>query len=122
MLGAASWGLRQFLVLHRPSVAADLGALGNALAGVLVTAMFLVQAAVGMRVAGRPSLEGEAVWLGLDVAWDVYFGCGTLLLASSMLRHPRLGRVVGGAGARAGGSPLAGSLTPSQRRHLEARS
>ena len=98
LLGVASWGLRQFLVLHRPTVAADVGALGNALAGALVTAMFLVQAAVGMRVAGRPSLEGEAVWLGLDVAWDVYLGCGTLLLASSMFRHPRLGRAIGGAG------------------------
>jgi hypothetical protein len=98
LLGAASWGLRQFLVLDRRSVAADLGALSNALAGVLVTAMFLVQAAVDMRVAGRPGLEGEAVWSGLDVAWDVYLGCGTLLLASSMFRHPRLGRAIGGAG------------------------
>jgi hypothetical protein len=99
LLGVASWGLRQFLILDRPSVAADVGALSNALAGALVTAMFLVQAAVGMRIDGTPSLEGEAVWLGLDVAWDVYLSCGTLLFASSMFRHPRLGRVISGAGA-----------------------
>lgn len=29
-LGIASWGLRQLITLHRPSAAADLGALGNA--------------------------------------------------------------------------------------------
>jgi hypothetical protein len=99
LLGIASWGLRQFLILDRPRVAADLGALSNALAGVVLTAMFLVQAAIGMRIEGKPSLEAEAVWLGLDVAWDVYLGCGTLLLASSMFRHPRFGRAIAGAGA-----------------------
>ncbi len=98
LLGIASWGLRQFLILDRPSAAADLGAVSNALAGALVTAMFLVQAATGMRIHGKPGPEAQAVWLGLDVAWDVYLGCGTLLLASSMLRHPRLGRAVGTAG------------------------
>jgi hypothetical protein len=99
LLGIASWGLRQFLILDRPTAAADLGAVSNALAGAMVTAMFLVQAAAGMRIHGKPSPEVEAVWLGLDVVWDVYLGCGTLFLASSMLRHPRLGRAVGGAGA-----------------------
>lgn len=98
LLGIASWGLRQFLILDRPTTTADLGALGNALAGLVLTAMFLVQAAVGMRVEGRPGLEAEAVWLGLDVAWDVYLGLGTLLLASSMFRHPRLGPFVAGTG------------------------
>jgi hypothetical protein len=98
LLGVASWGLRQFLVLDRPRASADLGALGNALAGALVTAMLLVQAAAGMRGGGRPGAGTQAVWLGLDVAWDVYLGLGTLLFAVSMLRHPRLGPVIGGVG------------------------
>ena len=31
------------------------------------------------------------VWLGLDVAWDVYIGLGTLAFSWSMLHHPRFG-------------------------------
>jgi hypothetical protein len=98
LLGVASWGLRQFLLLHRRSAAADIGAVSNALAGALLTAMFLVQAAVRMRIQGKVSLQAEAMWLGLDVAWDVYLACGTLLLAVPMLSHPRLGRLIGTVG------------------------
>lgn len=35
--------------------------------------------------------ELVAVWLGLDVAWDVYMGIGTALFALAMFRHPRFG-------------------------------
>jgi hypothetical protein len=98
LLGVASVGLREFLTVHRRTVAADLGAASNALAGALLTAMLLVQIAVGIRTGGKPSREAVAVWLGLDVAWDVYGGLGTLLFAFASLRHPRLGRIVGGAG------------------------
>ncbi len=41
------------------------------------------------------------VWdviLGLDIAWDVFIGLGTLLFGVAMLRHPRLGPIMGGAG------------------------
>jgi hypothetical protein len=110
LLGIASWGLRQFVTLHRRSLAADLGALSNALAGVVVTAMFLIQAAIGMRIHGKPGLETEGIWLGLDVAWDVYLGCGTLLLAMSVLHHPKLGRVIGGAGMLVAAALLVSNL------------
>ncbi len=40
----------------------------------------------------------QAVWLGLDVAWDVYIGLGTVLFGVSMLRHPRFGRPFGISG------------------------
>jgi hypothetical protein len=60
--------------------------------------MFLVQIAVKDVVGDDPAEEIEAVWLGLDVAWDVYIGLGTLLFALSALAHPRLGRVFGIAG------------------------
>ena len=33
--------------------------------------------------------------LGLDVAWDVFICLGTLLFALNMIRHPRLGRIIG---------------------------
>lgn len=97
-LGVASWGMRTFLKLDRPRPSADLAALSNALAGALLTAMFLVQLAAGMRTK-RLTREVEAVWLGLDVAWDVYLGLGTLVFALNAYTHPRLGRVVGAAGA-----------------------
>jgi hypothetical protein len=98
LLAVASWGLRQFLILHRPRLAADLGAMFNALAGALLTAMFLVQIAVGARTGDHPTREAEAIWLGLDVAWDVYVGLGTFCFAVGALSHPRLGRVVGWLG------------------------
>ena len=98
LLAIASWDLRQFLDLNRPRLTADLGAMFNALAGVLLTAMLLVQLAIGIRTADQPTREAEAVWLGLDVAWDVYIGLGTLFFALNALTHPRLGRVVGSLG------------------------
>ncbi len=98
LLAVASWGLRKFLDLHRPSLSADLGAMFNALAGALLTAMFLVQFAIGVRTGDHPTREAEAVWLGLDVAWDVYIGLGTLLFAINALYHPRLGRITGSLG------------------------
>ena len=98
LLGVASWGLREFLNLDKRRPAADLGALSNALAGALLTAMLLIQIATGIRSGDKPSSDAVSIWLGLDVAWDVYVGLGTLLLAFCAIRHPRLGYVVGTAG------------------------
>jgi hypothetical protein len=52
--------------------------------------MVLVQLAVRPRV---PEGVGDigGVWLGLDVAWDIYIGLGTLAFGCAMLRHPRFG-------------------------------
>jgi hypothetical protein len=95
LLGVACWGLREFLTLHRRRLAADLAAASNAIAGALVTAMLVVQIAVKEKTADHPSAEVKAVWLGLDVAWDVYIGVGTLLFALCAMTHPRLGRRYG---------------------------
>lgn len=110
LLAIASWGLREFLNLERRRVTADLGAILNALASALLTAMLLVQLAVGMRTADHPTREAVGIWLGLDVAWDVYVGLGTLCFALGALRHPRLGRVVGGLGIVIAGGLLALNL------------
>ena len=95
----ASLGLRAFLGMRRRSLAADLGLLSNAGAGVLFTAMLFVQMAVTKDPAWRTS-SGDlvSIWLGLDVAWDVYLALGTAFFASAMLRDPRLGAAVGAAG------------------------
>jgi hypothetical protein len=92
LLGAASWGLREFFALWRRTLATDLAAAANAIAGALFSAMVLVQLAVEERTDDDPSDEVEAVWLGLDVAWDAYIGLGTILFAAAALGHPRLGR------------------------------
>lgn len=99
LLGFASWGLRALLTLDKRTTWSDLGMLCNALAVALFTAMVLVQLAVRMDATGPVDHSFVAVWLGLDVAWDTYIGLGTLLFAIAMFRHPRLGRVVGIAGA-----------------------
>jgi hypothetical protein len=90
LLGVASMGLGKLLQVHRRSVAVQLAVGLNFAAGALVTAMLLVQLAVGARAhGGEVSPELVAVWLGLDVTWDVYVGLGTGLFALEMLRHPR---------------------------------
>lgn len=92
MIGVGSFGLMHLIRLNAPSVAASLGAISNFTAGALFTGMALIQLAVKQtaldaNIALQPQLE--AVWLGLDVAWDVYIGAGTILFAASMFNHPR---------------------------------
>ncbi|MFN2442225.1 MAG: hypothetical protein ABR517_06030 [Thermoanaerobaculia bacterium] len=89
-IGVGSLGLYHLVRLHGSSVAAALGAILNLLAGCLFTAMALVQLAVRARASeGARDLVG--VWLGLDVAWDVYIGLGTLAFGWAVRRHPRFG-------------------------------
>jgi hypothetical protein len=105
LLGAAAWGLREFVTLDRRRPSADLAAFSLALAGALVTAMLLVQAAVRAENED-PADDLRAVWLGLDVAWDVYLAVGTVLFALCAMGHPRLGRVFGLTGMLIGGGLL----------------
>ncbi len=102
-LGLGCVGLWRLIRLHHGSVAAGAAAGLNALGGALFVAMVLVQMASGSCAApGTASSPLQAVWLGLDVAWDVYIGLGTVLFAFSMLRHPRFGRVFAGSGVAIG--------------------
>ena len=101
LLAVASFGLGKLLEVPRRSSLVQLGVLFNLLASALVTAMLLVQIAVGMKAQGKLSPELVAIWLGLDVAWDVYIGCGTLLLACAMFGHPRFRWPFGAAGVLA---------------------
>ncbi len=89
-IGTASLGLHQLLRMGGRPVASALGAFHNVVAGGLLTAMLLVQLAVRHRA---PESLGDMVgiWQGLDVAWEVYVGVGTVLFGYAMLRHPRFG-------------------------------
>lgn len=92
-LAVACFGLRRLLDWETPLGTSALGALLNALAGALFSAMALVQMAVGYSAGTeKVSAQMTAIWLGLDVAWDAYIGLGTLFLALAMLRHSRFGK------------------------------
>jgi len=65
-----------------------LGATANTVAAGLLTAMLLVQMAVKAAVP-HPGPAFTGIWLGLDVAWDLFGGVGTLLLAWALWYHRR---------------------------------
>jgi hypothetical protein len=94
LLGLGSYGLLRLIEMEAPSTPARIAAASNAIAGALFTAMLSVQAAAG-NDHGRDALK---VWLGLDVAWDIYIALGTALFGVAMLRHPRFGRAYGVTG------------------------
>ncbi len=83
-----------------------LAAVANTAAAVELIAMALVQIAV-RAVEPHPGRAMIAIWLGLDVAWDVFGGAGTVLFGFALLRHPRVGRVLGVLGILLGAVLLA---------------
>lgn len=87
-IGLGSLGLYQLMRLAGGSVAGAIGAIHNVVAGALFTAMALVQLAARQRHS-ETSGDLVGIWLGLDVAWDVYIGLGTIAFALAMAGHPR---------------------------------
>jgi hypothetical protein len=63
-------------------------AIANTVAAGELTAMLLVQMAVKAAVS-KPEAVFTAIWLGLDVAWDLFVGAGTVLFGLALWRHPR---------------------------------
>jgi hypothetical protein len=105
-LAVASVGLYHLLRLETRTVGLDLGVASNVVAGVAVTLMLFAQLGLkewfASHVAGGtfdiPSVVADAdlatakgIYLGLDVAWDLFLVLGTVLLAWSMRRHVRFG-------------------------------
>jgi hypothetical protein len=78
-----------------------LAAVANPLAAALLVAMILVQMAV-KAAAPHPGTELVGVWLGLDVAWDLFVGAGTVLFGLALWCHPRFRPLLAGAGVLAG--------------------
>lgn len=117
LLSAASIGLYRLIAARKRTVTLQLAVVFNVIAGTLVTTMLIVQLTLheflNMHLAeasDRAALDllrsgysaADKVQLGLDVAWDIYIGVGTVLFALNMLRHPRFGRVIGSAGIAMG--------------------
>jgi len=96
LLGLGSFGLFRALSVNQRSVCGALGAASNAIAGALFTAMMLVQLTAGHR---GEDAYAQATWLGLDVAWDLYIGVGTLLFAAAMYAHEWFGKIYSISGA-----------------------
>ncbi len=70
-----------------------------------LVAMLLVQMAV-RAAAGHPSKEFIAIWLGLDVAWDLFAGTGLLLFGVALAMVPGFSRLLGWAGVVLSGTLL----------------
>lgn len=92
LLALGSWGLYRIVSMSERASAAAIGVAANTIAGMLFTSMILVQLAAGLRGEEASAI---AVWLGLDVAFDVYIGLGTLLLAVAVMRHEWYGKAFG---------------------------
>ena len=85
-------------------VAARLGlvaAVANTVAAGQLAAMILVQMAVKAAVE-KPGRELTAIWLGMDVAWDLFVGAGTTLFGLALWKHPRFRPFTAGAGIAVG--------------------
>jgi hypothetical protein len=108
-LAVASIGLYRVLRLQARTVSLDLGVASNVAAGVVVTLMLFAQLGLKRwfdsgsfnvpRAVSAADLEtAKGIYLGLDVAWDLFLAVGTVLLAWNMRRHVRFGRVFAWAG------------------------
>lgn len=89
LLALGSFGLFRLIALSERSSAAGIGVAANTIAGALFASMILVQLSAGHRGEDARAL---AVWLGLDVAFDVYMGLGTIFLALAVMRHDWFGK------------------------------
>ena len=67
-----------------------IAALANVIGTAQLLAMIMVQASVWATV-DEPDVALRAVWWGLDVAWDLYLGTGTILFALCMFGRRGLG-------------------------------
>ncbi len=109
LLSISSVGLYKFVQLHRKTVSLQIAVVSNIVAGTLFCVMLVVQMALRLPMLDHIERTGDEsvreivkwIWnvdLGLDLSWDLYIALGTFFFALNMLRHPKLGKVVGGIG------------------------
>jgi hypothetical protein len=118
-LTVASIGLYLGVVRDAAPRIGLVAAASNAMAAVELTAMLLVQLAV-KSAEGRPAPAFTAIWLGLDVAWDVFVGAGTVLFGLALFRHPRFRPLTAGGGVLVGALLLALNIGTFPRPPAEA--
>lgn len=86
----SSIGLYHILGGTTGSRMALIAAVANVIAAGQLLAMLMVQMSV-YSVVQQPDAALKAVWWGLDVAWDLYVGTGTILFALCMFGRRGLG-------------------------------
>ena len=86
----SSIGLYQILGGKTGSQMVLIAAVANVIAAAQLLAMLMVQMSVYSLVQ-QPEAALKAVWWGLDVAWDLYVGTGTILFALCMFGRRGLG-------------------------------
>lgn len=113
LLSVASYGLYQFMKLHRKTVTLQIAVVSNIIAGTVFNLMLIVQLSRRIWMGDYLNDPNNAAitemlrWIskgvltvqaGLDVSWDVYIVIGTFLFGLNMLAHPRFGKIFGGIG------------------------
>jgi hypothetical protein len=101
-LTVGSIGLYHVLGGTTGSRLALIAAVANVIAAGQLVAMLMVQLSVWATVE-QPDAALRAVWWGLDVAWDLYIGTGTILFGLSMFGRRGLGAWLGVPGLLIGG-------------------
>ena len=113
LLSIASYGLYQFIKIHRKTVSLQIAAVSNIIAGTVFNLMLIVQLARRMGMSDYLKSVNQGIttemlqWIsrgvltvqaGLDVSWDVYIAIGTFFFGLNMLAHPKFGKIFGAAG------------------------
>ena len=109
LLSVAFLGLYHAIALYKKTPLLQIGTLLSVAGGITVLIMLCVQQSIfvtlkQMKAESSPDVYSKlsdglnSVQLGLDVAWDVLIASGTILVAITMLTHPRFGKIVGGVG------------------------
>jgi hypothetical protein len=106
-LALAGFGLALFVSLPGggtlPWIAAAATVIGSVVFVLMATVQLSVRSAlpVALDPTGLAAAQEltDRVHFGLDVAWDVYFAAGMAIFGVVMVRHPRLGWLLGGSGA-----------------------
>lgn len=112
-----SIGLYHFISIKVKAAALQAAVLFNIIACAVAIMMFTIQLSLFSEKAySGQDVSKELVnhifglvnliQLSLDVVWDVFISLGTILLAFCMLKHPRLGRVIGSIGMLLGAALL----------------
>lgn len=98
----SSIGLYHILGGAIASRMALIAAVANVIATAQLLAMLMVQMSV-LATVDQPEAALKAVWWGLDVAWDLYIGTGTMLFALCMFGRRGLGAWLAVPGLLIGG-------------------
>lgn len=117
MFMLASIGLYNFISIDSKTVSLQSALLFNIIGCTVVVTMFTIQLALfseGKYTGPDASKEFSKhtfhlvnlVQLSLDIVWDIFISVGTVLFALGMLKHPRLGKIIGTIGVLTGAALL----------------